>query len=164
MAKREKEHRTEQENIEWDELYKYVHDEILGYDENQKLPKYIILKLLGLREGNYISNRNFKKNARYPFSVITNTFKAYRKQIEYAMSHKSFEDENHKFNYILTIVESHLNDIYIRMKNAKIAEQNRQGIDMSVAINTDLSNVYEQKKNEAKQTTSKSKNRYSNLW
>lgn len=164
MAKRAKEHRTEQENIEWDELYKYVHDEILGYDENQKLSRYMILKLLGLHEGNYVANRNIKKNACYPFSVITNTFKACRSKIEYALKHKSFNSEQQKINYIIAIVEGNINDIYIRMKNAKIAEQNRDSIDMSVAINTDLSQIYERRKNDSTATNARTKNRYDSLW
>ena len=148
MAKRSKEHYTEQENVEWNELYQYVHDKVFEYDDTMKLSQYMILRLKGLREGNYIANKNLPRNAKYPFSAILNTFKLCYKNIKYAMA----------------IVESNLNDVYKRMRDIEIAKEKQDNIDAGVAINTDLSAIYEKKKQEAKKQPPKSKNRYSDLW
>lgn len=164
MAKRSKEHYTEQENAEWNELYQYVHDKVFEYDDTIKLSRYMILRLKGLREGNYIANKNLPRNAKYPFSAILNTFKLCYKNIKYAMTYKKFKDEKSMIKYIMAIVESNLNDVYKRMRDIELAKEKQNNIDAGVAINTDLSAIYEKKKQEAKKQPPKSKNRYSDLW
>lgn len=143
MAKRPKEKMTEQEIAEWDELYQYVRKNILGYDENQKVPQYMVIRLKGLREGNYMANRRLPKNANYPYPTILNTFKLCYRDIKYAMSHKSFKNENHKVNYIMAVIESNLNDVYLKMKKKK--EEDRAAEKASINMIPDASAMYKKK-------------------
>ena len=45
---------TESEIKEWNELCEYVKRDILGYDKDIKFPKFLILRLKGLKEGKFI--------------------------------------------------------------------------------------------------------------
>lgn len=123
---------TQQEIKEFDELYEYVHTKILGYDKNQSLSNTMVLRLKGLSTNKFIENKNVKSTAHYSYSVILNTFKYCSNDIQRNIFGKHFIDENHKFNYILKIVESNLNTVYIRMK-ANEQSQN--------TMNTILDNV-----------------------
>ena len=60
MAKQRK--MTDEELKQWDELYCYVRDEVLKYDEvsGKKFPKEMILRLKGLHEGKFMANNNIK--------------------------------------------------------------------------------------------------------
>ena len=164
MAKRPKEEMTSQEKIEWDELYKYIKYDIFEYDNKQNVPRYMICRLKGLQEGNYATNRNLPRNAKYPYRVILNTFKLCKRNIKYAMRNKSFKNERAMFNYIMAIVESNLNDVYKKMRDMERVKENRKNIDINVAENTDLSDIYEKKKQEAKQKPVQKKNKYNDLW
>lgn len=143
MAKRPKEKMTEQEIAEWDELYQYVRKNIFGYDDNQKLSQHMVVRLKGLKEGNYAANRRLPKNANYPYPVILNTFKLCYRDIKYAMSHKSFNTEQNMINYIMAIVESHLNYVYLKMKKKK--EEDRAAEKASINMIPDASAMYKKK-------------------
>lgn len=108
---------TEQEKEEWDELYWYVHDKVMGYDESQCLTKFMILCLRGLKYGKLVDNRNIDDMADYSYKLILNTFKFCSLSIQRGLSNNTFKDEKNKFIYIVTIVESNLNNVYMRMKN-----------------------------------------------
>lgn len=108
---------TQQEIKEWDELYEYVRTKILRYDETQSLSRTMVLRLKGLSTNKYIENNNTKSTAHYSYAVILNTFKYCYVDILRSISGMNFADENHKFNYILKIVESKLNTVYLKMKN-----------------------------------------------
>lgn len=108
---------TQQEIKEFDELYEYVHTKIMGYDKNQSLSNMMVLRLKGLSTNKFIENKNIRSSAYYSYSVILNTFKYCFNDIQKNVFGKHFTDENHKFNYILKIVESKLNTVYIKMKS-----------------------------------------------
>lgn len=114
---------TEKEKKDWDSLYKYVRKNIMGYDERQSLPSYVVARLKGLCTGNYMVNNNIKKNANYSFETILNTFKFCSPNISKALKTNNFRDENHKVNYVLKIIENNLNDVYVRERNAKKARE-----------------------------------------
>lgn len=123
IAEREKEnyrHEMSKKEIEdWDELYKYVKFKVLGYDENQNLSKNAVLRLKGMLNGKLIERKSIKNKANYSYEVALNTFKYSMPDIRRALNNVSFVDENHKFNYIMRIVESNLNTVYMRMKRAE---------------------------------------------
>lgn len=112
---------TEKDMQEWDDLYQYVRKNIMGYDENQALPSNMVLRLKGLLSGKFIENNNTKDKANYSYVTILNTFKFCSPTIQNALRANKFKDEMHKFNYILKIVESRINDVYIKTK--KIEQQ-----------------------------------------
>ena len=110
---------SNQEKTEFNELYNYVKNKILKYDDSQSLPSKFVLMLKGLKKGKYIESRNQEDRANYSYKTILYTFQICKPKIDYALSTVDFNDENHKFNYIVKIVESNLNDVYMRLKRAE---------------------------------------------
>ena len=54
--------------------------------------------------------------------------------IQKAFRTKSFQDESHKFNYVLAIVEKNINTVYMKMKQAEKAEEEVESSDMSHTV------------------------------
>lgn len=114
---------TYEDKQNWEKLYKYVKTNILGYDEEQSLPQYIIVRLLGLSRGKHIANNKSVNNANYSYDVILATFKYCSPDIQRALRTNSFKDEMHKFLYITKIVENNINTVYTKMKNIQKAKE-----------------------------------------
>ena len=110
---------------DWVDLYEYVKKEIMGYADDLKLPSYMILRLKGLSTGKFLANNKITPMANYDFTTILFTFKAYRQNIigGFRANNTKFTNEQHKFNYSMVIVESNINDMVIRLKNAKRAKE-----------------------------------------
>ena len=141
----EKEKKTEEEKV-FRELCDYVKKEIMGYDENQQLSKFMIMRLRGLKTGQYMANKNHESMAHYPFKVILLTFKYIKHhELDYILQSKTFTDEQHKFNYILKIVDSNINTVYNKVKK-KVEEQKRLD-DIQVVELPNYTNKYESKSN-----------------
>lgn len=141
----------------WDELYEYVRRNVMCYDENQSLSKTMVLRLKGLLTNKFIANNNINDTANYSYHTVLNTFKFCMPDIQNGLKNNSFKDENHKFNYILKIVESNLNTVYIKMKSAEKTKEEADSHDISNAakyVNTFKS----------KSDTSKKSNKYNDLW
>lgn len=131
---KEKDNQNTQNNTEWEqwcELYEYVKHEILQYDENMQLPKFMIYRLRGLHKGNFIANKKTKPMAHYGYDVILLTFKICKPDILKAMRNKTFKDEQHKFNYIMTIIESNINDVVLRLKRKQRHKEQIKKMDIS---------------------------------
>lgn len=107
---------SEKELQDWESLYYYVKN-LLGYDENQALSSTMVLRLKGLSTNKFIENKSIEDTANYSYEVILNTFKFCSPVILKALRANSFTNESHRFNYILKIVESNINNVYLRMKN-----------------------------------------------
>lgn len=114
---------TEKEKQDWESLYYYVKNNIMGYDENQALSSTMVLRLKGLLTNKFIENNNIESSANYSYEVILNTFKFCSVEISKALRTNRFADEMHKFNYVLKIVEKNINTVYVKMKNAKKAKE-----------------------------------------
>ena len=134
MARTTKKHMTQQDKIEWEALYTYVRKNIMGYDENQSLSRSVVLRLKGLASNKFMENNNISDTANYSYQVILNTFKFCTPDIQKALRNNTFRDENHKVNYILKIVESNLNTVYMRMKQAKQVKEEVESHDVSNAV------------------------------
>ena len=102
---------TEKEKQDWESLYYYVKNNIMGYDENQALSNTMVLRIKGLLTNKFIENRNIESTANYSYEVILNTFKFCSPEISKALQTNRFVDEQHKFNYILKIVEKNINTV-----------------------------------------------------
>lgn len=135
MAKVSKKKMTEQELADWDELYEYVRSKVMGYDKNQSLEPYIVLRLKGLADGKTIANKKIKDKAHYSYKLILNTFKYCMPDIQRAVGRIAFKDTCGKFNYIMRIVENNINTVYMRMKNVEKAKAEAQESDVSYAAN-----------------------------
>lgn len=117
---------SEQEIEQWNNLYEYVRQNIMKYDKNQSLSHTTVLRLKGLATNKFIETRNVDDTANYSYEVILNTFKFCCLKIKKVLENKSFEDESHKINYILKIVEPNINTVYQRMKDSEIAKQEQE--------------------------------------
>lgn len=140
---------------DWIELYEYVKKDILGYTEDMKLPKRFVLRLQGIHKGVFIGNKNIPSQAEYSYKTILLTFKIKKLDIIIGMKNNTFKDENHKINYIMSIVESAINDTVIKMKNAKKAEE--------AAIQVEIQDS-ENKATYKKKTKENKNKRLNDLW
>lgn len=127
---------TEQEKEEWNELYEFVKKKVLMYSDDMALSKTMVLRLKGLLTNKFIENKNIDDKANYTYKTILNTFKFCIMDIEKGLQTHSFKDESHKFNYILKIVESNINTVFLRMQKAEKAEEEIAQIDTSNAMHT----------------------------
>ena len=146
-----------EENKQWNILYEYVKKEILEYTDDMQLPRFMILRLRGLRNGKFMANKNSKSMASYDYNTILLTFKACRHDILRYTKQNNFKDEQHRFNYVMVIIENNINDIVMRLKNVKKQEKKIDTIDIET-IKRDESAEYTKK---SKETTDK---RLDDLW
>ena len=146
---------SEQETKEWDELYQYVKKDIFEYD-SEKLHKYMILRLRGLKEGKFIANTKVVPMANYEFSHILYTFKANKMKIKQIIKSQDFKNEQHKFNTIMMIIEREINDMVNRLKQANKSKQKIE--DMSVE------NIIHEGAEYKSNKTKKISNELKNLW
>ena len=104
------------EKADWDALYQYVRKSVLKYDENMALPKFMTLRLKGMTQGKFIVNDKTEEMANYSYELVLITFKFCNIEIQKALREVRFKDEQHKFNYIMRIVDANINDVYMRLK------------------------------------------------
>lgn len=92
--------------------------DIFAY-QNEELPSNIVVKLKKLATNGY-TNKII-----YSYSVIYMAFKSCLSTIKYAMSSKNFNDDMHKFNYIIKIVKPRIVEIDKKMKihNKRLKEK-----------------------------------------
>lgn len=123
MSRVPKKNMSAKEKKDWENLYYYVKSNIMNYDENQALSNTMVLRLKGLLTNKFIENNNITSTANYSYEVILNTFKFCSVDIQKALRTGNFKDEQHKFNYILKIVEKNINTVYMKMKNVAKAKE-----------------------------------------
>lgn len=109
------------EDQEWIELCEYVKKEILEYDDNMMFPKYLALKLQGIKKGQHIANNNIQAQAHYDDRTLLYTFKLCKKKIVTYLhkNEKKIQDEQHKINLIIKMIEPEINDVYLRLQEAE---------------------------------------------
>lgn len=144
---------TEKDLMDWDALYQYVKN-LMGYDENQSLSSQMVLRLKGLLTNKFMENNNIKDTANYSYETILNTFKFCSPEIQRALRTNRFTNEQHKFNYVLKIVEGNINDMYMRMKNLEKAKEEAKNT--TVEISTHNGAEFKPKE--------KNTDKFSNLW
>ncbi len=144
----------EKEKQDWEALYYYVKDNIMGYDQGQALSQKMCLRLKGLLTNKFMENHNTKDTASYSYEMILNTFKFCSSDIKKAFRTNRFSDEMHRFNYALKIVEGNINDIYIRMRNAERAREEAKN--MTIEVIDHIGAEFKPRK--------KKKDRFSDLW
>ena len=143
---------------EWVELYEYVREKIMGYDKTIKLPKYMVLRLQGLTKGQFLGNNKQQVNAKYDYKTILITFKFCRQTILQAFEKNktAFADENHKFNYAMIIIDKEINNVVIRLRNSKKAEEK--------TINIELENQVHERANYKPKEIKKVNKKLEELW
>jgi hypothetical protein len=121
---------TQQEKNDWTELYEYVKINVLGY-EDKIMPKNFILRLKGLASGKFMANNKIKSHASYTFKEILLTFKLSNAKIQDYISRTSFSNEQHKFNGIMVIVESEINNVKSIIERKNKSVEKTEKIDLS---------------------------------
>lgn len=113
--------RTVKDNKDWLELCAYVKKEILEYDDNMMFPKYLALKLQGIKKGQHIANNNIQAQAHYDDKTLLCAFKLCKKKIVTYLhkNEKKIKDEQHKINLIIKMIEPEINDMYLRLQEAE---------------------------------------------
>ena len=126
---------SEKDKQDWDALYTYVKN-VMGYDENQALSSTMVLRLKGLLTNKFIENNNIQSTANYSYETILNAFKYSSLDVQRALRTNNFKDEQHKFNYILKIVEKNINTVYMKMRNAEKAKEEAKNTTIEVPTHT----------------------------
>lgn len=126
---------TEKEKQDWESLYYYV-KKLMGYDENQALSNAMVLRLKGLLTNKFMENSNIESSANYSYETILNTFKFCSPDLQRALRTVSFKDEQHKFNYLLKIVEKNINTVYMKMKNIERAKEEAKNTTVESPVHT----------------------------
>ena len=147
---------TEEEKRDWDELYSYVKTNIMGYDKNQSLSSNMVLRLKGLLTNKFMENKNIESTANYSYRTILNTFKYCSPDINKALRTNKFTDEQHKFNYVLKVVEKNINTVYMKMKNVEKAKEEAENMRLDT-----VNHVGAEYQKKTKETTNKLLN---DLW
>jgi hypothetical protein len=111
------------EAIAWERLYEHVKTSIMGYSPEQALPSSMVLRLKGLTTGKYIENRNIPDKAAYTYNAVYLTFQYCFESIMRAVTGKKFKNEQAKFNYVMKIVESNLNNVFKKLEQAELEKQ-----------------------------------------
>jgi len=139
---------TKQELEEWNDLYEYVKNDILKYDEKLALPKNLVLRLKGLQQGKFIANKKTKALGDYSFKIILMTFKINKYEIVNALTDKSkFKDESHMINYMMAIIEKKINDTYSRLNRLEQSQIKGENLEITESENKA---EYKQKTKEVK--------------
>ena len=95
--------------------------DIFAY-QNEELPSNIVIKLEKLATNGYNSK------IIHSYSVIYMAFKSCFSTIKYAMSSKTFNDDMHKFNYIIKIVKPRIVEIDKKIKIHDKRLKEKEGI------------------------------------
>jgi hypothetical protein len=132
---------------DWDELYMYVKNDLLGY-KDKKLPQQFVLRLLGLKDGKFMANSHVEAQASYPYKTILLTFKLNRGKIDSYMMSTTFKDERHLFNGLMVIVESEINNT-VDILNRKVKAEAKIEI-MDISVHSHDSAEYKSKGNTTK--------------
>lgn len=149
-------HRQSQKDTDtWNEILSYMEYKVLRHDDNQKMSRNDVLRLRGLMYGKRYADNRIEDEAKYSFECLLNTIKYSMPDINRALDRVQFEDENHKFNYVLRIIGGNLNTVYMRMKRAKKKEEEIEKQDTSYAV--EYVNMFKAKK-------VKSNHKLDNLW
>lgn len=142
---------------QWLDKFTFIVKGLLQYDSNQSLPISFYTRLKDLKNGTDRGGvRTIRNGANlgYPYEVIFETFKTSAVHILYAFGTKSFSSEGQKINYMMAIVESKVNDEYIKWKRNKQYEESQKNNSNIVDVDTmtineelNVASIFPSKKN-----------------
>lgn len=113
---------TEKEKEDFSNLYDHVRM-LMGYDKKQSLTTKMVLRLKGISKGKFIENHSQKDRGDIGFDIMLLTLKMYNNDIVTGLSRNTFENDEHRFNYILKICETHMNEVYRAVEKKKNSEE-----------------------------------------
>lgn len=129
----EKEHRDEwiekrKETEKYNVMMTYVAKDLYGYEEGMIFPTSLTRRIKELRKF-------------YSYDVIHETFKLCSDSVKWAIQTKSFAKEYNKTAYIMTIVESNINDVYLKRKSREKQREKAEKLevdDSEIAVMQDV--------------------------
>ena len=122
---------TSEKSEEWYKLCKYIEENVMGYRSGEKtLDKTMCLKLKGLCTGKNIANNKIADTAHYDYNTILATYMFCSQEIQRIIMTVDFNDDHHRFNYILRVVENNLNTVQTRIENIKMAEEKTKSLNL----------------------------------
>jgi hypothetical protein len=123
----------ERDNQDWIELCEYVKKEVLKYNDEMKIPRYLILRLRGLAKGQFMANKNTKAYAEYSYKTILYTFKICK--AKFLQCGIQYKDEKHKINTLMMFVEDEINDVVFRLNKTKDNEEKVSNLSLENQFN-----------------------------
>lgn len=92
-----------------------------------------------------MANKHSPSMAHYPYKVILLTFKYVKQhELDNILRSKNFNNDQHKFNYILKIIDSNINTVYNKVK--KLKEEQHRADNIEVVELPNYTNQYAQQK------------------
>lgn len=157
-------HMTEKELNEFNELYEYVKQNVMHYDENTALSRYMTLRLKGLSSGKYIERKDKERTANYSYKTILNTFKYCSFDIQRGVSRNHFKDDEGKFRYILAIVERNISTIHKRIVNIEKHNNELDKMDVTPVNGETQEQFKEYNKKIQKKSTVEMRKKFKDIW
>ncbi|MCP1324320.1 hypothetical protein COL80_16035 [Bacillus thuringiensis] len=111
------------ENSDWDAVYQYFRNNILGLDSTIPLDDHTIRRLQGLRLGQfYPSGNNTRLLPRgYDFKTILVAMKVANLKIQPYLKTANFTDGKHRVNFIMRFITDEINDVAMRLESQRKA-------------------------------------------
>ena len=110
---------SQEEQNWWDALYMYVKNDILELDPKLHLNQYTVLRLRGMAQGCFVGKKRNQQDLTYGYRVVLAAFNKMAPLIKYGFQTKTFNNLQHKVNWMMSIVEPHLNEIYIEEESER---------------------------------------------
>lgn len=112
IAERADEVKSKNEDYYWDKCYFYA-KELMGLPDGKDLEQHFVMRIRGARVGKFYPNGTNVKglNRGYDYETILTTMKFSSGAIRKAVATHSFENVEHKINYIMAIITKNLNFI-----------------------------------------------------
>lgn len=110
---------SQEEQDWWDALYMYIKNDILELDPKLHLNHYTILRLRGMAQGCFVGQKRDQCDLTYGYRVILAAFSKMAPLIKYGFQTRTFNNLQHKINWMMSVVEPHLNDIYIEEESER---------------------------------------------
>lgn len=121
----------------WDALYMYVKNDILELDPKLHLNRYTVLRLRGMAQGHFVAKDRNEYDLTYGYRVVLAAFNKMAPLIKYGFQTKTFNNLQHKVNWMMAIVEPHLNEIFLdeESERQRIEDLQKQTDNVSEDIN-----------------------------
>lgn len=110
---------SQEEQDWWDALYMYVKNDILELDPKLHLNQYTVLRLRGMAQGCFVGKKRDEYDLTYGYRVVLAAFSKMAPLIKYGFQTKTFNNLQHKVNWMMSIIEPHLNEIYIEEESER---------------------------------------------
>lgn len=110
---------SDEEQGWWDALYTYVKNDILETDPKLNLNRYTIFRLRGMAQGCFIGKNRDEYDLTYGYRVVLAAFHKMAPLIKYGFQTKTFNDLQHKVNWMMSVVEPHLNEVFLEEESER---------------------------------------------